>query len=110
MLYFQLAVDRVFDVDNHIIVHASNYRGRSVTESNVQDYISNIVSKYLPANKPPWQICVIPIIGPAPSTVRPDEMASTSLYDSDVEAEQQQSANDPSSVMIYLFMNGECLC
>lgn len=115
MIIIMLSIaDRVFDVDNHIVVHSPNYRGRSITESNVQNYISNIISKYLPSNIPPFQISIIPIFGQAPSTgTRSDEMASTSSYDSDVEAEQQQqqSANDSLSVnmyMIYERSDGEC--
>lgn len=49
-------------------------------------------------------LLVIPIFGQAPSTAtRSDEMASTSSYDSDVEAEQQQSANDSLSVIVIIY-------
>lgn len=97
-------VNRIFNVDNHIVVHSPNYRGRSVNESNVQNYISNIISKYLPSNIPPWQICIVPICGQAPSTsTRSDEMASTSSYDSDVESEQQQQSSNDSLAVIMIY-------
>lgn len=37
------------------------FRGRLISEANIQEYISNIVSKYLPADVPQWQMFVIPI-------------------------------------------------
>lgn len=85
---------RLFDIENHINVCPSNYRGRSVTESNIQDYISNIVSKYLPVGLPPWQICVIPIIRSVP-LARSDETAgpstsAESTSGNDTEEEQHQ--------------------
>lgn len=53
---------RRFDIKQHIIECPSNYRGRQVTEATVQEYISNIITKYLPSTLPPWQICIIPIV------------------------------------------------
>lgn len=64
-----------FNIENHITMYPSNYRGRPVTEINIQDYISNIVSKYLPPDLPPWQICVIPMA----NATRLDDAASTNL-------------------------------
>lgn len=93
---------RLFDVNNHITVYPSNYRGRPVTGSNIQDYISNIVSKYFPVGLPPWQICVIPVIRTisparaedlnAPSTSTSTESASGN----DTEEEQQTSGDSQS--------------
>lgn len=99
-------------VDNHIIVHPSNYRGRSISVANVQDYLSNIVSKHLPRVLPPWQICVIPIFGPAPtstptstsnlvslSSPRSSDQAGTSSQSNDHDTEtEQQLFNDSLSV------------
>ncbi|KAL0278493.1 UNVERIFIED_CONTAM: hypothetical protein PYX00_000309 [Menopon gallinae] len=48
-----------FNIDNHLILSSSTYRGRPVTESNIQEYISEIVSKYLVPDLPPWQINVV---------------------------------------------------
>lgn len=56
-------------------MYPSNYRGRPVTETNIQDYISNIVSKYLPPDLPPWQICVIPMS----NSTRLDDASSQTL-------------------------------
>lgn len=105
-LKFHFSIEiSLFNVDNHIIVHPSNYRGRSVNESNIQDYISNIVSKYMPSNLPPWQIGVIPILGTAPTTIRLDDVASTSSQSlgNDVDTEQQL-LNDSLSVINKMFL------
>ncbi|XP_075231998.1 uncharacterized protein LOC142330542 isoform X2 [Lycorma delicatula] len=48
-----------FNLDNHIVLANPTFRGGPVTNSNIQEYISDIVSKYLPADIPPWQITVI---------------------------------------------------
>lgn len=98
---------RAFAVDNHINVCKSSYRGRPVTSVNVQDYISNIVSKYLPVGLPPWQICVIPVIGPTSTTssTRPEDIASvasTSASGNDTE-EEQPSSSDLGAVRRYLY-------
>lgn len=99
MLIQQLClIGRSFAIDNHITVYPSNYRGRPVTSSNVQDYISNIVSKYFPVGLPPWQICVIPGMG-MPSSQRSDEPPpvlsplAESTSENDTEEEQQPSSD-----------------
>lgn len=83
-------------VDKHINVYPPTYRGRPVTNANIQDYISNIVSKYFPIGQPPWQICVIPVMGTTLST-RVEEMPSTSSVEStsgnDTEEEQPTSSD-----------------
>lgn len=94
---------RIFNVDNHITVYPSNYRGRPVTKGNIQDYISNIVSKYLPIGLPPWQICVIPVIRTV-SSARPDDTASIpstsaeSMSGNETEEEQQTSSDSTTAV------------
>lgn len=64
-------------------LHPSSYRGRPVTEANVQDYISSIVSKYLPPEQPPWHICIVPL-AIAPSATTRAEEAATADVDVDV--------------------------
>lgn len=90
-------------VDNHINVYPSSYRGRPVTTANVQDYISNIVSKYLPIGLPPWQICVIPMAGTTSSTRTEDPVSlpSTSASGNDTEEEQQPTSD--SATVRYLY-------
>lgn len=51
---------RKFDLDQNVILAPMFYKGRSVTEYNIQEYVSEIVSKYLPHGVSPWQIIVIP--------------------------------------------------
>lgn len=53
-----------FNVSNHVISGPTTYRGRPVNEFNVQMILSDVVSKYLPANLPPWQIVVVPVQTP----------------------------------------------
>ncbi|XP_014214193.1 uncharacterized protein LOC106643538 [Copidosoma floridanum] len=48
-----------FSVDNHLIVSPGLFKGRPITELNVQDYVSDATSKYLAANHSPWQVHVI---------------------------------------------------
>ncbi|KAJ8923174.1 hypothetical protein NQ315_001728 [Exocentrus adspersus] len=49
-----------FDLDQNLTVAPFTFKGRAVTEFNIQEYVSDIVSKYLPAGIPPWQIIIIP--------------------------------------------------
>nr|XP_023016804.1 uncharacterized protein LOC111506092 [Leptinotarsa decemlineata] len=49
-----------FDLDQNLTVVPFTFKGRAVTEYNIQEYVSDIVSKYLPANTPPWQVVIIP--------------------------------------------------
>lgn len=87
---------RLFEIDNHINVCPSSYRGRSVTEANIQDYISNIVSKYLQVGLPPWQICVIPVVKSVPlarsdeAAIEPSTSAELTSGNDDTEEEQNQ--------------------
>lgn len=93
---------RSFDVENHITVYPSNYRGRPVTASNIQDYISNIVSKYFQVGLPPWQICVIPVIRTKSSARAEDTTAapstSTESASGNDTEEEQQTSSDPMTV------------
>lgn len=78
-----------------------------MTESNIQDYISNIVSKYLPAGLSPWQICVIPVIrtiqlprsdetaGPSTST---EITSENGVEDELSQAQQHSMSNDQPTV------------
>uniref|UniRef100_A0A7G3A9K2 Nonsense-mediated mRNA decay factor SMG8 n=1 Tax=Lutzomyia longipalpis TaxID=7200 RepID=A0A7G3A9K2_LUTLO len=50
-----------FDIDNHVIFSQEGYRGRPITDANVQLFLSEQSSKFLPLNLPPWQITVVPI-------------------------------------------------
>lgn len=84
-----------------MLLYPGNYRGRPITESNIQDYVSNIVSKHLPPDLPPWQICVIPM---ASQTVRPEEMPSTSSA-TPTESTDEQSNPNESSVSIFVKTN-----
>lgn len=101
------SIGRSFAIDNHITVYPSNYRGRPVTSANIQDYISNIVSKYFPAGLPPWQICVIPVLGTQtsqrseepPSAVSP--LPADSPSENDIEEEQQPSIDSPAVRHLY---------
>lgn len=93
---------RSFDVDSHITIYPSNYRGRPVTASNIQDYISNIVSKYIPVGLPPWQICVIPVIRTKSSARAEDITAipstSTESASGNDTEEEQQTSSDSTTV------------
>ncbi|CAG9865531.1 unnamed protein product [Phyllotreta striolata] len=49
-----------FDLDQHLTLLPFTYKGRVVTELNIQDYVNDIMSKYMPSTIPPWQITIIP--------------------------------------------------
>ncbi|XP_075971509.1 uncharacterized protein LOC142973562 [Anticarsia gemmatalis] len=55
-----------FRIENHFVVTNAVYRGRPVGENNIQEYVSDIVSKYFPSDQPPWQYIVIPCISTEP--------------------------------------------
>ncbi|CAG4919034.1 unnamed protein product [Colias eurytheme] len=55
-----------FRPDNHVLVANAIYRGRPVTDTNIQDYISDIISKYFPSDHPPWQYIIIPCVSTEP--------------------------------------------
>ncbi|XP_032677476.1 uncharacterized protein LOC116847026 [Odontomachus brunneus] len=48
-----------FSVDSHLIKSPCSYRGRPITESNIQDYVSDVTSKFLPTRLSPWQVHVV---------------------------------------------------
>uniref|UniRef100_A0A336LT33 CSON004080 protein n=1 Tax=Culicoides sonorensis TaxID=179676 RepID=A0A336LT33_CULSO len=65
-----------FNIDDHLVFAPPSFRGRMISETNIQDYLSNIVSKYLPADVPQWQMFVIPVM--QPSGQKSQNVASTS--------------------------------
>lgn len=58
-----------FNINNHVILGPTNYLGRPISESNIQEYVSNITSKYMPIDLPQWQIVMIPSAGTGDSMV-----------------------------------------
>ncbi|XP_023317329.1 uncharacterized protein LOC106656201 isoform X2 [Trichogramma pretiosum] len=48
-----------FSIDNHLIVSPSSYKGRPIGEANIQEYVSDVTSKYLPTGHSPWQVHVL---------------------------------------------------
>ncbi|XP_015182440.1 PREDICTED: uncharacterized protein LOC107069547 isoform X1 [Polistes dominula] len=48
-----------FSLDNHLINSPCSFRNRPINESNIQDYVSDITSKFLPIDRSPWQVHVI---------------------------------------------------
>ncbi|EDW75516.1 uncharacterized protein Dwil_GK23898 [Drosophila willistoni] len=49
-----------FNINNHVLFSTHKYRGRPVNESNIQDYVSELATKYIPSDLPQWQVIVIP--------------------------------------------------
>ncbi|XP_034242144.1 uncharacterized protein LOC117645810 isoform X2 [Thrips palmi] len=50
-----------FQLDKQLLMCSAAFRGRPVTDNNIQEVVSDLVSKYLPAELPPWQIALIPM-------------------------------------------------
>ncbi|XP_037040011.1 uncharacterized protein LOC119077006 isoform X1 [Bradysia coprophila] len=61
--YAWLRNESEFDINNHVILGPSTHMGRPVNENNIQEYVSNITSKYMPIDLPQWQIVLIPSAG-----------------------------------------------
>lgn len=49
-----------FNINNHVLLSTHKYRGRPVSESNIQEYVSELATKYIPSDLPQWQVIVIP--------------------------------------------------
>ncbi|XP_001356491.3 uncharacterized protein [Drosophila pseudoobscura] len=49
-----------FNINNHVLLSTHKYRGRPVNDSNIQDYVSELATKYIPSDLPQWQVIVIP--------------------------------------------------
>ncbi|KAG5676056.1 hypothetical protein PVAND_005910 [Polypedilum vanderplanki] len=50
-----------FKIENHIIMGPTSFRSQKIDESNIQECISSVVSKYMSCENPPWQIKLIPL-------------------------------------------------
>lgn len=61
--YAWLRNESEFDINNHVILGPSKHLGRPVNENNIQEYVSDITSKYMPIDRPQWQIVLIPSAG-----------------------------------------------
>ncbi|XP_015110055.1 uncharacterized protein LOC107036539 [Diachasma alloeum] len=48
-----------FSLDNHLIDAPPFFRGRPIADANVQEYVSEVTSKFLPLNQSPWQVHII---------------------------------------------------
>ncbi|XP_069358163.1 uncharacterized protein [Maniola hyperantus] len=55
-----------FRLENHVVMATGVHRGRPVSDSNIQDYVSEIISKYFPSDQPPWQYIIIPCVSIEP--------------------------------------------
>lgn len=69
-----------FNIDDHLIFAPPSFRARKITEANIQDYMSNIVSKYLPSDVPQWQMFVIPVGTNTNPNIASTSSASDSYY------------------------------
>lgn len=50
-----------FNVENHVKMGPSQFKTRPITESNIQECVSYIVSKYMASEYPPWEVKLIPL-------------------------------------------------
>ncbi|XP_072743082.1 uncharacterized protein [Anoplolepis gracilipes] len=48
-----------YSVDSHLVNSPCSFRGRPITDNNIQDYISDVTSKFLPRRLSPWQVHVV---------------------------------------------------
>lgn len=61
--YYVWAKELDFSVNQHVLVRNGQFRGRPVSESTAQDYISETVAKFLSPELSPWQVVLLPIPG-----------------------------------------------
>ncbi|XP_070159663.1 uncharacterized protein [Polyergus mexicanus] len=48
-----------YSVDSHLVNSPCSFRGRPITDNNIQDYISDVTSKFLPRRLSPWQVHIV---------------------------------------------------
>uniref|UniRef100_A0A1A9VJC5 O-acyltransferase WSD1 C-terminal domain-containing protein n=1 Tax=Glossina austeni TaxID=7395 RepID=A0A1A9VJC5_GLOAU len=65
-----------FNVNNHILLNTEVYRGRSVNDGNIQEFVSDLARKYIPSDLPQWQVIVIPTSLRASTSTRETEASS----------------------------------
>lgn len=65
-----------FNVNNHILLNTEVYRGRSVNDGNIQEFVSDLARKYIPSDLPQWQVIVIPTSLRASTLTRETEGSS----------------------------------
>lgn len=51
-----------FDIEKNLSVSTGIFKNRPISEFNIQEYVSDIVSKYLPPNCSPWHLIIIPTL------------------------------------------------
>lgn len=60
-VYFQIISHySSFNLNNHILLNTSPHRGYAVNDANIQDFVSDLITKYIPSDLPQWQVIVIP--------------------------------------------------
>lgn len=62
-----------FNINNHIVLSARTYRGRPVSDSNIQDFVSELATKYIPSDLPQWQVIIIPTASTTSNTANTPE-------------------------------------
>ncbi|KAL9930329.1 uncharacterized protein ACN427_014847 [Glossina fuscipes fuscipes] len=68
-----------FNVNNHILLNTEVYRGRSVNDGNIQEFVSDLARKYIPSDLPQWQVIVIPTSLRASTSTREAEGSSENV-------------------------------
>nr|XP_024216399.1 uncharacterized protein LOC106678814 isoform X3 [Halyomorpha halys] len=51
--------EKEFCLDDHILLAPTTFKGRPISNLNIQDMTSDLIAKMLPGEIPPWQISVI---------------------------------------------------
>ncbi|XP_022248409.1 uncharacterized protein LOC106464896 [Limulus polyphemus] len=49
-----------FKIENQVFLASDKWRGKSITENVLQDYLNDIALYQLPSKYPPWQIIIVP--------------------------------------------------
>ncbi|CAB0042429.1 unnamed protein product [Trichogramma brassicae] len=95
-----------FSIDNHLIVSPSSYKGRPIGEANIQEYVSDVTSKYLPTGHSPWQVHVL-------NSGQPTRGSSSSFQQASSPPPQQQQQQQVCRFLVrvhHLLLRQEKLC
>ncbi|KAL3273690.1 hypothetical protein HHI36_015120 [Cryptolaemus montrouzieri] len=49
-----------FDLQKNVTVVPGMFKKRAITEFNIQEYVNDLITKFLPQNASPWHIIIIP--------------------------------------------------
>ncbi|XP_067143916.1 uncharacterized protein [Centruroides vittatus] len=59
--YVWKKLDNEFNIDNQILLSTGKWKGKSLNEDLLQNYLNELYMYGLPTKNPPWQIIIVPL-------------------------------------------------